>query len=107
MYSALTLAIGLLFVGFILLSFSTPDLPPDQKPARSKDTVYTFQSNILPLLQSNCNPCHFPRGKVYAKLPFDDYKTVVSLGKKLNTRFKQKKQHAIIDRWIESGAKEN
>ena len=43
---------------------------------------------------------------MYKKLPFDDYKTVASLGKKLNTRLKQKKQQAIINGWIESGVKD-
>ena len=81
-------------------------MPQGHSSTQFKDTVYTFRNNVLPLLQSNCNPCHFPNGKVYKKLPFDDYKTVASLGKKLNTRLKQKKQQAIINGWIESGAKE-
>ena len=72
----------------------------------SQDTVYTFHKHVLPLLQMNCNPCHFPGGKVYKRLPFADYKTVASLGKKLNTRLKQKQQQAIINRWVELGAKE-
>ncbi len=100
------LGISFFLTGLFIQNF-TPDLPHDRKPAPSKDTVYTFRNNILPLLQSNCNPCHVPGGKVHVKLPFDDYKTVVSLGKKLNTRFKQEKQQAIINGWIESGGKEN
>ncbi len=80
-------------------------VPQGREPVQSKESVYTFQNDVLPLLQSRCKPCHFPDGKVYAKLPFDDYRTVVSLGKKLNTRFEQKKQQDIITRWIEFGAK--
>jgi len=98
--------IGLFSAGLIFLGAFAPDAPQEQKTVTARDTVYTFQKDISPLLQSNCKPCHFPGGKVYDKLPFDDYKTVVSLGKKLNTRLKQKKQQAIINRWIEFGVKE-
>ena len=95
------LLIGVIFPGFLS---STP--PQDKKAVPLKDTVYIFQKHVLPLLQANCNPCHFPGGKVYKKLPFDDYKTVASLGKKLNTRLKQKKQQAVINGWIKSGTRE-
>ncbi|HTK82469.1 MAG TPA: hypothetical protein VL633_09275 [Bacteroidota bacterium] len=54
----------------------------------------------MPLLQANCNPCHFPGGKVYQKLPFDDSLTVAKLGKKLNTRLKKKEQQDIINDWV-------
>ena len=93
------------FIGFILLSLVGPTLPQEHKPAQSQDTLYTFHKHVLPLLQANCNPCHFPDGKVYKKLPFDDSATVATLGKKLNTRLKQKEQQAIINGWVGRGAK--
>ena len=37
-----------------------------------------FKSVILPLLQKNCSPCHFPGGKMYAKMPFDKAETIVN-----------------------------
>jgi len=77
----------------------------EQRPDQSQDTLYTYQKNILPLLQANCNPCHFPGGKVYKKLPFDNYKTVATLGKKLNTRLKEKGQQDLINKWVGSGVK--
>ena len=96
--------IVVLVIGVMALGFIDHSLKQEKKTLQSSDTTFSFQKNILPLLQANCNPCHFPSGKVYKKLPFDDYKTVVSLGKKLNTRLKQDKQ-AIINSWIGSGAK--
>jgi hypothetical protein len=80
-------------------------MPKEKKLIQSKDTIYTFQKDILPLLQANCNPCHFPGGKMYVKLPFDDSSTLVKLGKKLNTRFKEKEQQKIINSWVRSGTK--
>ena len=94
----------LLFLGVVYVSFTTALITQDGKTDQQKDTVYTYRKNILPLLQTNCNPCHFTGGKVYKKLPFDDYKTVATLGKKLNTRLKQKEQQAIVNGWINSGA---
>ena len=100
------LGISLLLFGLVPLGFVLPIIPQDQKTVQSKDTLYTYHIDILPLLQTNCNPCHFPGGKVYKKLPFDNYKTVATLCKKLNTRLKKKEQQAIINGWIELGAKE-
>ena len=97
--SAVLLAV--MFAGYV---------PQNNAPAHTgvpaHDTLYTYQKDILPLLQKNCNPCHFPGGKVYKKLPFDDYKTVAALGKKLNTRFKEKQQQAIVNGWTQFGSKE-
>ncbi len=66
----------------------------------------TFQQNILPLLKTKCTPCHFEGGKVYDRLPFDDYQTVYTLRSRLNTRLKTKGQQSLVNRWIQSGAKE-
>ena len=92
--------IGLLLMNAMILGFI---LPQKEKTARPKNTAYTYHGDILPLLQANCNPCHFPGGKVYKKLPFDDSVTVAKLGKKLNTRLQKKEQQAIINGWVESG----
>ena len=100
------LGISLLLFGLVPLGFVLPIIPQDQKTVQSKDTLYTYHIDILPLLQTNCNPCHFPGGKVYKKLPFDDSATVASLGKKLFTRLKKKEQQAIISGWLERAGRE-
>ncbi len=61
----------------------------------------TFRDNVLPMLQANCKPCHFPGGKMYSKLPFDDSATVLKLGTKLFTRLQKKEQQEIINKWME------
>ena len=70
------------------------------KISQSKQTAVTYQENVLPILTSNCNPCHFPGGKVYDEYPFDDQKTAAPLGKKLFTRIKDEKQQAAITLWL-------
>ena len=63
----------------------------------------TFKDDISPLLKANCTPCHFKGGKVYGKLPFDNYETVRKLGRKLNTRLQDEKAD-LVTRWIKGGS---
>jgi hypothetical protein len=55
-----------------------------------------FKGSVRPLLEKQCQPCHFKGGKVYAKLPFDDPKTIRLLGTKLFTRIHDEKEQAVI-----------
>jgi hypothetical protein len=47
-----------------------------------------FETQIRPLLQEKCSPCHFPGGRMYDRLPFDREETIRVLGLSLNTRLK-------------------
>ena len=74
-----------------------------------RSTAVTYDGNILPLLKTNCQPCHFEGGTVYGKLPFTDYKTVKMLGKKLTTRLQAKEkqeQKELVLSWVKNGSKE-
>ena len=64
----------------------------------------SFTSDIAPILSKNCQPCHFPGGKVFAKLPFENYFTVKKLGLKLNTRFKKEEQQTLVKSWVKAGS---
>lgn len=92
----------------LLVSVKGQSIQSNQNKSKmnaEKKTPYTFQSDILPMLKKNCMPCHFEGGKVYGKLPFEEYKTVFSIRKRLHTRLKDE-QITIVNDWIESGAKE-
>jgi hypothetical protein len=56
----------------------------------------TFASDIRPILQSSCQPCHFQGGQMYQKLPFDKPETITKLGTKLFTRIKDEDQQRVI-----------
>lgn len=60
----------------------------------------SYKSNVQPLLESRCMPCHFAGGKVYAKLPFDKPQTVVTLGEKMFTRIKDPQSQALIRKFL-------
>ena len=51
-----------------------PPVPPAATP--SPAARIDFASRIVPLLQERCSPCHFPGGRMYARLPFDQEATI-------------------------------
>jgi hypothetical protein len=55
-----------------------------------------FQTQILPILQSRCRPCHFEGGKMYQALPFDHPETIQKLGDKMFTRIKDPKEQELL-----------
>jgi hypothetical protein len=43
---------------------------------RAIDTI-NYKTQLQPVFQKNCSPCHFPGGKLYEKLPFDNGATII------------------------------
>src|SRR5262252_3861930 len=78
----------LLVVSFVLLATLASIKTMAERP--------TFASDIRPILQSSCQPCHFQGGKMYEKLPFDKPETITKLGTKLFTRIKNEDERRII-----------
>jgi TolB-like protein/Flp pilus assembly protein TadD len=76
---------------------------PNNKPTTSTQTLAerpTFASDIRPILQSSCQPCHFQGGQMYEKLPFDKPETITKLGTKLFTRIKDEDQQRVIREFL-------
>jgi len=76
---------------------------PNNKPTTSTQTLTerpTFVSDIRPILQSSCQPCHFQGGQMYEKLPFDKPETITKLGTKLFTRIKNEDQQRVIREFL-------
>lgn len=55
-----------------------------------------FKTEIQPIFEGKCQPCHFPGGTMYSRRPFDKASTIVALGEKLFTRIKDEKDRALI-----------
>lgn len=66
-------------------------------PARKVD----FNTEIKPILQAKCQPCHFQGGQVYDKMPFDKPETITRLGTKLFTRIKDEKEQRLIREFLD------
>jgi hypothetical protein len=73
---------------FASLSFTSTARKPD------------FESQIKPIFQTRCQPCHFAGGKVYDKMPFDKPETITRLGEKLFTRIKDKEEQHLIREFL-------
>jgi hypothetical protein len=59
-----------------------------------------FTRDVQPILESHCQPCHFPGGKMYDRRPFDRAATIRDLGTKLFTRIKAPDEQALITRFL-------
>jgi len=55
-----------------------------------------FDSQIKPILQSKCMPCHFSGGVMYERMPFDRAETIRKLGTKLFTRINDENHRRVI-----------
>ena len=60
----------------------------------------TFASDIRPIFESRCQPCHFQGGQMYGKLPFDKPETITKLGTKLFTRIKNEDEQRVIREFL-------
>ena len=83
------------------------------KPARttvaSSATVAThptpkarvdFDTQLKPIFQSKCMPCHFSGGQMYDRLPFDKPATIKKLGTRLFTRIKDEDSRRLIEDFL-------
>ncbi len=61
-----------------------------------------FKTVIKPILQKNCSPCHFPGGKMYAKMPFDKAETIVNHQVGALKRFNDINQKELLKQFIEN-----
>jgi hypothetical protein len=59
-----------------------------------------FDTQVKPILQSKCMPCHFSGGKMYDRLPFDKPATIKKLGVRLFTRIKEETDRRLIEDFL-------
>jgi hypothetical protein len=59
-----------------------------------------FDTQLKPIFQSKCMPCHFSGGKVYDRLPFDKPATIRNLGTRLFTRIKEENDRRLIEDFL-------
>lgn len=57
-------------------------------PDTTKMVHVDFAAEIIPILKSNCTPCHFHGGKMYSSMPFDSPKTILDHPDGVLKRFK-------------------
>jgi hypothetical protein len=65
-----------------------------------------FATQIRPILEKRCQPCHFTGGKMYERMPFDRPQTIHTLGEKTFTRIKDPKEQAVLRAFLAQEAPE-
>ena len=78
-------------------AFLTESIPASSSMEQSK---IDFPTQIKPIFEARCQPCHFNGGKVYAHLPFDRPETIKRLGTRLFTRIKDDKEQQLIRQFL-------
>jgi hypothetical protein len=111
---ALTLVYGYRACGRAQFHAAAPALsslsaPESAKPTPSETPTprVDFNTQIRPLLESKCTPCHFAGGKMYEPLPFDRPETIKTLGTKLFTRIKDEKEQRLIRDFLTQQAEQS
>lgn len=59
-----------------------------------------FDTQVKPIFESKCMPCHFSGGQMYDKLPFDKPATIRKLGFRLFTRIKEENDRRLIEDFL-------
>lgn len=59
-----------------------------------------FAQTVRPILERRCQPCHFPGGKMYERLPFDRPETILKLNTRLFTRIKDEQDREVIRKFL-------
>ena len=98
------IGMGLLLVesGGTVRSARLPDVVASASvstPSAAKERV-DFDTQLKPIFQSKCMPCHFSGGKMYDSLPFDKPATIRKLGTRLFTRIKEENERRLIEDFL-------
>ena len=70
-----------------------------------KQPAVDFATQVRPILESRCQPCHFTGGVMYERRPFDRPETIHALGEKLFTRIKDENEQRVIREFLLQGEK--
>lgn len=88
--------LGILLILATCLLASSPAPQPRTQPV-------DFEKQVRPILEARCQPCHFPGGKMYGRMPFDRPQTIRTLGTKMFTRIKDEREQAILRAFLAQG----
>lgn len=98
------IAMGLLLVesGGTVRSARRPEVvtSPTVFSSSGAKAPVDFDTQLKPIFQSKCMPCHFSGGQMYDRLPFDKPATIRKLGTRLFTRIKEENDRRLIEDFL-------
>lgn len=68
----------------------------DSKIKSASGNKIDFETQVKPIFEARCRPCHLNGGQMFERLPFDRPATIRSLGPKLFTRIKNENERRVI-----------
>jgi len=84
----------------LLQRYTAPETPAIKMVVQRSDTV-NFKTQVEPIFEKHCNPCHFPGGKMYEKLPFDKGETIIDHQAGIFRRIKGDDEVRLIKQYLE------
>ena len=97
------IALALLLVesgGVVRPARMTNAAPAIRAAASEPKARIDFDTQLKPIFQSKCMPCHFSGGQMYDRLPFDKPATIKKLGTRLFTRIKDEHDRKLIEDFL-------
>ena len=96
------IAMGLLLIesGGTVRSARMPEIVAAASTSSATKARVDFDTQLKPIFQSKCMPCHFSGGQMYDRLPFDKPATIRKLGTKLFTRIKDENDRRLIEDFL-------
>ncbi len=93
---------GLLLIesGDTVRSACLPDVVATVSTSSATKARVDFDTQLKPIFQSKCMPCHFSGGQMYDRLPFDKPATIRKLGTRLFTRIKDENDRRLIEDFL-------
>lgn len=66
-----------------------------------------FSAQVQPILEKRCSPCHFPGGKMYERMPFDQDTTILNHTAGILKRIKNEDENAVLKAFIQQNSPDN
>jgi hypothetical protein len=79
------------------VSTEVPAMPASTTEVQAR---VDFATQIRPIFESHCQPCHFTGGVMYERRPFDRPETIHALGEKLFSRIKDENEQRLIREFL-------
>jgi hypothetical protein len=98
--------LSFIILSYILLVQTCKFRNSNSIPATEKEGLPTntkqidFDKEIKPIFVKNCSPCHFPGGKMFAKLPFDKDTTIINHSAGILRRIKNEGENTLLKNFI-------
>ena len=93
-------ALLLVEAGGIAKPVRTTSAAPVATASSAPKAHVDFDTQLKPIFQSKCMPCHFSGGQMYDRLPFDKPATIRKLGTRLFTRIKEENDRRLIEDFL-------